>query len=137
MLPQVREDSQCPCLTFLKIITYYMTSFLPILYIAISTIFKNWRVQRFLRQYDIEAKLYACLMSGTVDVEVAAFALTVLQRNDPKYWTSHPFDGLFHGASWRNLNWIARPVEGRTIRLHVSDRLVLPEAKVSATCSTT
>jgi hypothetical protein len=70
-------------------------------------------------------------MLGVVDAEVPAFELAVLPRNNPRYWSFQPIDGSSHGASWRSFNWVARPIEGKTIRLHFSDRLVLPEARTS------
>jgi len=75
--------------------------------------------------------MYSRLMSGVVGVEVPAFELAVLLRNDLRYWIFPPVNGPSHGSSWSRLNWMAHLIEGKTLRLHFSDRMVLAEARTN------
>lgn len=104
---------------------------LPLIYTAFSTIYTRWRVRRDLLMYNIDAAVHTRLMPGFVEIEIPAFELSVLPRNNPAYWQSHKLGKPAHGTgSWKTLNWTEWPIQSKILRVYPGDRLRLPEARI-------
>lgn len=109
---------------------------LPMIYTALRTLYTRQRLLIILPRYEIEPKVNSRLVSGTLDVGAPMFELKVLKREDPKYWTPSSASGDVQkeaderGASWRGMHWEKQVVERTTLKLHFSDKLVLPSARI-------
>jgi hypothetical protein len=93
--------------------------------------FMGLRLRRTLRNYDIESAVHSRLLSGIVEVDVPTYQLTSLPREQDDYWNTNALNGVKHGASWHTLNWTRRPIDEKTLQIHFSDRIQLPEASIS------
>jgi hypothetical protein len=65
-----------------------------------------------------------------VEVDVPTYQLTSLPREQDDYWNTNALTGAKHGASWHTLNWTRRPLDEKTLQIHFSDRIQLPEASI-------
>jgi hypothetical protein len=93
--------------------------------------FMGLRLRRTLGNYDIESAVHSRLLSGIVEVDVPTYQLASLPREQDDYWNSNALTGAKHGASWHTLNWSRRPIDEKTLQIHFSDRIQLPEASIS------
>jgi hypothetical protein len=93
--------------------------------------FMGLRLRRTLGNYDIESAVHSRLLSGIVEVDVPTYQLTSLPREQDDYWNTNALTGAKHGASWHTLNWTRRPIDEKTLQIHFSDRIQLPEASIS------
>jgi hypothetical protein len=92
--------------------------------------FMGLRLRRTLGNYDIESAVHSRLLSGIVEVDVPTYQLTSLPREQDDYWNTNALTGAKHGASWHTLTWTRRPIDEKTLQIHFSDRIQLPEASI-------
>ena len=70
-------------------------------------------------------------MSGIVEVSLARFSITPLDRDeDPEYWKLNPYASTLKGGSWTIFNWNRLITGSRLYRLQYSDELQIPQADI-------
>ena len=105
---------------------------LPIIYTAINSVITIRKVQQALRRNGLsEASTRSSLMSGIVEVSLARFSITPLDRDeDPDYWKLNPYASTLKGGSWTIFNWNRLITGSRLYRLQYSDELQIPQADI-------
>ncbi|KAL3426395.1 hypothetical protein PVAG01_03186 [Phlyctema vagabunda] len=111
---------------------------LPIIYVTLGTVFTRWKVKRSLCKHDLAGQpVHARYLSGFVTVEIPSFELAPLPREDPRYWELQETrlkgyrSTIDTRTSWRLLPWNLTPFPGEEVRLHYTDPLEMPEARIS------
>ncbi len=87
-------------------------------------------LRRILAAYDIQTSVHSRLLSGIVEVDVPNYQLSLYPRHMDGYWNRKNIDGASHGASWQAFNWMRRPTEEKTLQIHFSDRIQLPQSSI-------
>lgn len=109
----------------------YSLGVTPILYTYLKTIYISFVLRRILASYDIQTSVHSRLLSGIVEVDVPAYQLSLYPRHMDGYWSHKSVKGAKHGASWQSFNWMRRPTEEKTLQIHFSDRIQLPQSSIS------
>ena len=103
----------------------------PIFYTFTLALYTRLKIQRILRQSAIVPRLRARLMTGVVEVDLPVLHLFPLHRQDEQYWVRSASEKTIDGASWSYMNFETTEMDLFTCRMQRSDKITLPEAKVS------
>ena len=103
----------------------------PIFYTFTLALYTRLKIQRILRQNGIVPRLRARLMTGVVEVDLPVLHLFPLPRQEHQYWERSASEKTVDGASWSYLNFETTEMELVTCRMQRSDKITLPEAKIS------
>ena len=103
----------------------------PIFYTFTLALYTRLKVQRILRQSAIVPRLRARLMTGVVEVDLPVLHLFPLHRQEQQYWVRSASEKTVDGASWSYMNFETTEMELFTCRMQRSDKITLPEAKIS------
>lgn len=101
------------------------------MYTYLKTIYISFILRRILANYDIQTSVHSRLLSGIVEVDVPTYQLSLYPRHMDGYWNHKPVNGAKHGASWQSFNWMRRPTEEKTLQIHFSDRIQLPQSSIN------
>ena len=103
----------------------------PIFYTFTLALYTRLKIQRILRQNGIVPRLRARLMTGVVEVDLPVLHLFPLPRQEQQYWVRSASDKTVDGASWSYMNFETTEMDLFTVRMQRSDKITLPEAKIS------
>lgn len=103
---------------------------LPILYTFASALYTRLKLQRSLRKIGFEAQIRARLMTGVVEADLPFYHLEPLERDNTLYWDQKEPKSISN-ASWSTLNWFEHHSANVKVRLQRSDKLKLPQARIS------
>lgn len=103
----------------------------PVFYTFASALYTRINIQRALWE-GIEAHIRARLMTGVVEVDLPAYQLEPLRREDDPYWSGAKSKSeAIGGTSWKQLDWFNRQTGSVTVKLQRSDKIVLPVARLN------
>ena len=103
----------------------------PIFYTFTVALYTRLKIQRILRQNGIVPRLRARLMTGVVEVDLPVLHLFPLHRQEQQYWVRSSSKKTIDGASWSYMNFETTEMDLLTFRMQRSDKITLPEAKIS------
>lgn len=103
---------------------------LPVFYTFINSFFTLRNIRHSLRRCGLEATTRGSFMAGVIEVSLARFSITPLERTEEDYWTQNMKPSILKGGTWTIFHWNQLITGHAQQRIQYSSDLRVPQAEI-------